>query len=67
VRMLTGGPRVTSVELLADGVPLAMLRRPPFVATWDARRLAPGWHALVAIARGDRGVSEARTAVRVRG
>ena len=67
VRVLTGGPRVTSVELLADGVPLAMLRRPPFVATWDARRLAPGWHALVAIARGDRGVSEARTAVRVRG
>jgi hypothetical protein len=67
VRVLAGGTPVTSVDLLAGGVPLATLRRPPFVATWPTRRLAPGWHALVAVARGVAGTSEARTAVRVPG
>jgi hypothetical protein len=65
VCVLAGGSRVTSVQLVADGAPLATLRRAPFVATWDTRRLPPGWYALAAIARGDGGASEARTAVRV--
>ena len=65
VRVLAGGSPVTTVHVVADGAPLAMLRRPPFVATWDTRRLSPGWHALVAIARGDGDASEARIAVRV--
>jgi hypothetical protein len=67
VRVRADGPRVVSVDLLADGRPLARLRRSPFVATWDTRRLDPGWHALAAIAYGEAGVSEARTAVRVPG
>jgi hypothetical protein len=55
----------SSVEVRADDEPLAVLRRPPFVAAWDTRRLSPGWHAVAAIARGAGGASEARTAVHV--
>jgi hypothetical protein len=67
VRVRAGGTSVASVELRAAGAPLATLRRPPFAATWDTRRLAPGWHALVAVARGDGVASEARIAVRLPG
>jgi hypothetical protein len=64
VHVVADDPRgVARVELFADDNLITVLRRPPFAVTWAPADLAPGWHALRAVAHGAGGASEARVAV----